>query len=75
MTSEGFSPLFSMVVPSAIRGDRLVRNESFWSGKQGEVVLANDLLSSMMAEWRVENLHLQEMEKVCLRQTLIENGA
>ena len=43
MTSEGFSPLFSMVVPTALRGDRLVRNESFWSGKNNEQVLASYL--------------------------------
>ena len=43
MTSEGFSPLFSMVVPTALRGDRLVRDESFWSGKQDTKVLAEDL--------------------------------
>ena len=28
MTSDGFSPLFSVVVPSAIKGERLARGES-----------------------------------------------
>lgn len=43
MTSEGFSPLFSVVVPNAIRGEKLAREESFWSGNSGEIVIANDL--------------------------------
>lgn len=38
-TSEGFSPLFSMVVPPAMTGEKMVRNESFWSEKLGEVVM------------------------------------
>ena len=42
-TSEGMSPLFSMVVPPALTGEKLVRGESFWSGRQGEQVLANHL--------------------------------
>ena len=44
MTSEGFSPLFSMVVPPALSGEKMVRQESFWSGQQGEIVL-NPVLS------------------------------
>ena len=43
MTSEGFSPLFSVVVPNAIRGEKLVREESFWSGHMGNNVIASDL--------------------------------
>ena len=43
MTSDGFSPLFSVVVPSAIKGERLARGESFWSGKMNEVVIADHL--------------------------------
>lgn len=43
MTSEGFSPLFSMVVPPAMLGEKMVREESFWSGKLGEIVMAEDL--------------------------------
>jgi len=76
MTSKGFSPLFSMVVPSAIRGDRLVRNESFWSGKQGELVLANDL--SLIDDGRMEggkSASSRDGEGVpTRRQTLVENG-
>ncbi len=43
MTSEGFSPLFSVVVPTAIKGEKLVRNESFWSGKMSQNVISSDL--------------------------------
>ena len=43
MTSDGFSPLFSVVVPSAIKGERLARGESFWSGKMNEIVMADHL--------------------------------
>ena len=43
MTSDGFSPLFSVVVPSAIKGERLARGESFWSGKMNELVIADHL--------------------------------
>ena len=76
MTSEGFSPLFSMVVPSAIRGDRLVRNESFWSGKQGEMVLAQHL--SLIDDGRLEggkSASARDGEGVpTRRQTLVEQG-
>jgi PmbA protein len=43
MTSEGFSPLFSMVVPPAMMGEKLVRKESFWTGKMNQNVMAEDL--------------------------------
>lgn len=43
MTSDGFSPLFSVVVPSAISGEKLARGESFWSGKMGQNVIAEHL--------------------------------
>ena len=43
MTSDGFSPLFSVVVPSAIKGERLARGESFWSGRMNELVIADHL--------------------------------
>ena len=39
MTSEGFSPLFSMVVPPAMTGEKMVRKESFWSEHLGELVM------------------------------------
>lgn len=76
MTSEGFSPLFSMVVPTALRGDRLVRNESFWSGKQGTQVLASDL--SLVDDGRMDggkSASSRDGEGVpTRRQTLVENG-
>ncbi len=43
MTSEGLGSLFSIVVSSAIKGQRLARMESFWSGKAGQSVIASDL--------------------------------
>ena len=43
MTSGGFSPLFSVVVPSAIKGERLARGESFWSEKMNQQVIADHL--------------------------------
>ncbi|DAC21689.1 MAG TPA: hypothetical protein D7H91_03830, partial [Candidatus Poseidoniales archaeon] len=43
MTSEGFSPLFSMVVPSAMTGEKMVRKESFWADKMGQQVLNSSL--------------------------------
>ena len=43
MTSGGFSPLFSVVVPTSIKCERLARGESFWSGKMNEIVMANHL--------------------------------
>ncbi|MBA88286.1 MAG: hypothetical protein CMB16_03350 [Euryarchaeota archaeon] len=43
MTSDGFSPLFSVMVPSAIKGENLAKGESFWSGKKGNKVIADHL--------------------------------
>jgi PmbA protein len=43
MTSEGFSPLFSVVVPNAVKGEKLARSESFWSGKMNQTVISPDL--------------------------------
>ena len=43
LTSDGFSPLFSVVVPSAVNGERLAKGESFWSQKQNQLVMANHL--------------------------------
>jgi PmbA protein len=39
LTSEGFSPLFSMVVPPAMSGEKMVRKESFWSERMNERVI------------------------------------
>ena len=38
-TSEGFAPLFSMVVPPALSGEKIARKESFWSDKFGHQVI------------------------------------
>ena len=43
MTSEGFSPLFSVVVPNAVKGEKLARSESFWSNKMNQAVISSDL--------------------------------
>ena len=43
MTSEGFSPLFSVVVPTAVKGEKLARNESFWSSKMSNQVIDKNL--------------------------------
>ena len=75
-TSEGFSPLFSMVVPPAMTGEKMVRNESFWSEKFGEVVINpalsisdNGLLSGGMSSGS------RDAEGVPRRQqSLIESG-
>ena len=75
-TSEGMAPLFSMVVPPAMTGEKLVRKESFWSEQQGKQVLA-DLLS-IVDEGRLEgglSSGARDGEGVPRRQqTLIENG-
>ena len=76
MTSEGFSPLFSMVVPTALRGDRLVRDESFWSGKQDTKVLAEDL--SLVDDGRMiggKSASSRDGEGVpTRRQVLVDSG-
>ena len=43
MTSEGFSPLFSVVVPNAVKGEKLARSESFWSNNMNQAVISSDL--------------------------------
>ena len=43
MTSDGFSPLFSVMVPTAIKGENLAKGESFWSGQNGKNVIADHL--------------------------------
>ena len=76
MTSEGFSPLFSMVVPTALRGDRLVRDESFWAGKQDTKVLAEDL--SLVDDGRMiggKSASSRDGEGVpTRRQVLVDSG-
>ncbi|RJU90874.1 MAG: TldD/PmbA family protein [Candidatus Poseidoniales archaeon] len=75
-TSEGIAPLFSMVVPPAMTGEKLVRKESFWSGKQNQRVLADHL--SIVDEGRLEggmSSGARDGEGVPRRQqTLINDG-
>ncbi len=76
MTSEGFSPLFSMVVPSAMTGEKMVRKESFWADKMGQQVLNpnlsvhdNGLLEGGMSSGSRDGEGVPRR-----RQNLIENG-
>ena len=76
LTSEGFSPLFSMVVPPAMTGEKMVRKESFWSESMGKEVLNpslslhdDGLLNGGMSSGS------RDAEGVPRRrQTLVENG-
>ena len=76
MTSEGFSPLFSMVVPPAMSGEKMVRKESFWSERFNEQVINpalsihdDGLLEGGMASGS------RDAEGVPRRrQVLVENG-
>ena len=43
MNGGAFTPLFSMVVPSAIAGEKYYNNESLWSGKIGTQVISQEL--------------------------------
>lgn len=43
MNGSAFTPLFSMVVPSAISGEKYYNKESLWSGKIGSQVISNEL--------------------------------
>ena len=43
MNGGAFTPLFSMVVPSAIAGEKYYNNESLWSGKIGNQVISKEL--------------------------------
>lgn len=43
MNGGAFTPLFSMVVPSAIAGEKYYNNESLWSGKIGTQVISKEL--------------------------------
>ena len=43
MNGGAFTPLFSMVVPSAIAGEKYYNKESLWSGKIGTRVISEEL--------------------------------
>jgi PmbA protein len=43
LSDGAFGSLFGMIVPRAINGPRLARNESLWSGRLGERVMADHL--------------------------------
>lgn len=52
MNGGAFTPLFSMVVPSALSGEKYYNKESLWSGKLGNQVISKDLKI-------VDNPHLE----------------
>jgi len=76
MTSEGFSPLFSMVVPPALTGEKMVRKESFWSDKLGQQVLNGTLtvLDDGLLEGGMSSGARDAEGVPRQRRTLIENG-
>jgi len=76
MTNNGIAPLFSVVIPGAITGERLVRGESFWSGMMGKPVMADHL--SLVDDGRMEGglaSGSRDDEGVPTRtHSLVENG-
>jgi PmbA protein len=76
MTNNGVTPLFSVVVPAAVTGERLVRGESFWSGMMGQSVMADHL--NLVDDGRMEGglaSGSRDDEGIpTRRQTLVENG-
>ena len=76
MTSEGFSPLFSMVVPPAMTGEKMVRKESFWAEKMNQQVI-NPTLSihdDGLLEGGMSSGSRDAEGVPRRRQTLVENG-
>jgi len=76
MTSDGFAQIFSVVVPSAVIGERLARGESFWSGKRDQLVMAEHL--NLVDDSRMEGglgSGTRDGEGVpTMTQTLVEKG-
>lgn len=76
LTSEGFSPLFSMVVPPAMSGEKMVRKESFWSERLNEQVInpALSLHDDGLLEGGMASGSRDAEGVPRRRQTLVENG-
>ena len=76
MTSDGFSPLFSVVVPSAISGEKLARGESFWSGKMGQNVMAEHLtlVDDGLMEGGMSSGSRDAEGVPSMTQTIVESG-
>lgn len=76
MTSDGFAQIFSVVVPSAVVGERLARGESFWSEKRDQLVMAEHL--NLVDDSRMEGglgSGSRDGEGVpTMTQTLVEKG-
>ena len=66
MTSEGFSPLFSMVVPPAMTGEKMVRKESFWSENLGSRSSTQPSRSTTTACLKAVCPRVQGMQKASL---------
>ena len=76
MTSEGFSPLFSMVVPPAMTGEKMVRKESFWSDRLGQQVInpALSIHDNGVLEGGMSSGSRDAEGVPRQRQVLVENG-
>ena len=76
MTSDGFSPLFSVVVPSAVKGERLARGESFWSGKMNQMVIADhlSLTDDGLMEGGMSSGSRDDEGVPCRTQKIVESG-
>ena len=76
MTSDGFAPLFSVVVPTAIKGERLARGESFWSGKMNQMVMAShlSLVDDGLMEGGMSSGSRDDEGVPSRTQTLVESG-
>ncbi len=76
LTSEGFSPLFSMVVPPAMSGEKMVRKESFWAERLGQRVInpALTLVDDGLLDGGMSSGSRDAEGVPRRRQTLVENG-
>ena len=76
MTAQGFSPLFSMVVPTALMGERIAQGESFWSKRMGEKVIADHLtiIDDRIMEGGMSSSSRDGEGVLTKRQTLVDSG-
>ena len=76
MTAQGFSPLFSMVIPTALMGERIAQGESFWSKRMGEKVIADHLsiVDDRIMDGGMSTSSRDGEGVLTRRQTLVDNG-
>ena len=76
MTAQGFSPLFSMVVPTALMGERIAQGESFLSKRMGEKVIADHLtiIDDRIMEGGMSSSSRDGEGVLTKRQTLVDSG-